>query len=122
VRNEHAVTQLVVEKKALLESLDNDAEFLKTVVGIFLADCPGMMSEIRVAVAARDAARVMSASHALKGSVSVFGVERAVEAARILESMGRKEELAGVNEALYGLEREMALVLFALEEIATEGA
>jgi HPt (histidine-containing phosphotransfer) domain-containing protein len=80
------------------------------------------MSEIRVAVAARDAARVMSASHALKGSVSVFGVERAVEAARILESMGRKEELAGVNEALYGLEREMALVLFALEEIATEGA
>jgi HPt (histidine-containing phosphotransfer) domain-containing protein len=118
VRNEHTVTQLIVERKALLESVENDAEFLKKVIGIFLADYPGMLAEIRVAVAARDATRVMSASHALKGSVSFFGVQRAVEAARILESMGKEEELEGANEALGVLEREMALVVFALEEIA----
>jgi HPt (histidine-containing phosphotransfer) domain-containing protein len=120
VRNEHAVTQLVVERKALLESVENDAEFLKAVIGIFLADCPGMLVEIRVAVAARDANRVMSASHALKGSVSFFGAQCAVDAARILESMGSQEELEGADEALCLLEREMALVVFALEEIAKE--
>ena len=114
------MTQLVLERKALLESMDNDAEFLKTIIGIFLADCPGMLAEIRLAVAARDPAQVMSASHALKGSVSSFGANSAVEAARILESMGKQEKLEGVNEALFVLEREMALVLFALEEIAKE--
>jgi HPt (histidine-containing phosphotransfer) domain-containing protein len=116
------MTQLVVERKALLESMDNDAEFLKTVIGIFLADCPGMMADIRSAVSARDATRVMSASHALKGSVSFFLAKSAVEAARILESMGKEEKLEGINEALCVLEREMALVLFALEAIGKEAA
>jgi HPt (histidine-containing phosphotransfer) domain-containing protein len=116
------MTQLVVERKVLLESLENDAEFLKTVVGIFLADCPGMLAKIRAAVAARDPVQIMSASHALKGSVSFFGAQSAVEAAQILESMGRQDKLEGVNEALCVLDREMALVLFALEEIAKEPA
>jgi HPt (histidine-containing phosphotransfer) domain-containing protein len=116
------MTELVVERKALLESLDNDAEFLKTLIGIFLADCPGMMAEIRLAVAAREPTRVMSASHALKGSVSFFGAKSAVEAARILESMGKQEKLEGIDEALGVLEREIALVLSALEGIAKEAA
>ena len=34
--------------------------------------------------------------------------------------MGKQQELEGVNEALFVLEREMGLVLFALEEIAKE--
>jgi len=114
------MTPLVVEKKALLESLENDAEFLKTVIGIFLADCPGMLASIRAGVGAHDPHKVMNASHALKGSVSVFGAKSAVEAAQTLESMGKQENLEGVNEALCMLEQEMALVLFALEEIAKE--
>lgn len=113
---------IVVEKKALLESMENDAEFLKTLIGIFLADCPNMLAAIRAAVDAQDPHEVMSASHALKGSVSVFGAKSAVEAARILESMGQQEQLEGVKEALCVLEREMALVSFALEGIAKEDA
>ena len=116
------MTQLVVEKKTLLESMQNDTEFLKTVIGIFLADCPGMLAAIRAAVAARVPAQIMSASHALKGSVSFFGAKSAVEAARVLESMGKEEKLEEVNGALVVLEREIALVLFALEEIAKEDA
>jgi two-component system, sensor histidine kinase and response regulator len=114
------MTSLVVEKKALLESLENDAEFLKTLIGIFLADCPGMLTAIRSGVAAQNPHDVMSASHALKGSVSVFGAKSAIEAAQILESMGKLEKLDGVNEALCVLEREMALVVFTLEAIAKE--
>jgi HPt (histidine-containing phosphotransfer) domain-containing protein len=114
------MTQPIVEKQALLETMGNDAEFLKKVIGIFLADCPGMLADIRVAVAARDPKQLMSASHALKGSVSFFGAPSAVEAARILEAMGRQEKLEGVNEAFRVLEREAALVLLALEEIAKE--
>jgi HPt (histidine-containing phosphotransfer) domain-containing protein len=116
------MTQLLVEKQALLERVENDAEFLKTVIGIFLTDCPAMLAEVRLAVAARDSTKVMSASHALRGSVSFFGAKSAVEAARILEFMGKLEKLESVDEALGVLEQEIALVLIALEEIAKETA
>ena len=114
--------QPVVEKKALLESVENDVDFLKTVIGVFITDCPRMLAEIRLAVAARNPTLVKSAAHALKGSVSFFGATSAVEASRILEFMGREENLDGVDEALGVLEREMALVLFALDEIAMDTA
>jgi HPt (histidine-containing phosphotransfer) domain-containing protein len=114
------MTPLVVEKKALLESMENDAELLKTVIGIFLADCPGMLGAIRAGVNSHDPHKVMNASHALKGSVSVFGAKSAVEAAQTLESLGKQENLDGVNEALCVLEQEIALVLFALERLANE--
>lgn len=114
------MTQLVVEKKALLESLENDGEFLKTLIGIFSADCPGKLAAIRAAVVAHDPREVMKASHSLKGSVSVFGAKSAVDAAQNLENMGREGKQEGFGEAFALLEREMALVSFALEEIAKE--
>jgi len=116
------VTQPVVEKKALLESLENDAEFLKTLIGIFLADCPEKLAAIRAGVVARDPRAVMEASHSLKGSVSVFGAKSAVDAAQNLESMGREGKQEGFGEAFVLLEQEMALVTLALEEIANEDA
>jgi HPt (histidine-containing phosphotransfer) domain-containing protein len=114
--------QAVIDRKALLESMENDAEFLIKVIGIFLADCPAMMGDIRTGVAARDSIRIMTASHALRGSVSQFGAKSAVEAARILESLGRQAKLEGVDEALRVLEREMTMVLLSLKEIAKEVA
>jgi two-component system, sensor histidine kinase and response regulator len=116
------MTSLLVEKKVLLESFENDTEFLKTVIGIFLSDCPRMLAAIRTGVGARNPHDVMATSHALKGSVSVFGAKSAVMAAQILESMGKQEKLEGANEALCVLEREMALVVCALEGIAKETA
>lgn len=114
------MTQPVVEREALLESTENDAEFLKAVIEIFLTSCPGMMEQIRAAVVACDSTRVMSASHALRGSVSFFGAKSAVEAARNLESMGKQGKLEGASESLRVLEREITAVTLALEEIAKE--
>jgi two-component system, sensor histidine kinase and response regulator len=115
------MTQLLVDRKALLESMENDAEFLKTLIGIFLADCPAKLAAIRTAVAAHDPCEVMKASHSLKGAVSVFGAKSAVDAAHNLESMGHEGKQEGLAEAFALLEREMALVARALEEIAREG-
>ena len=114
------MTRLVVDRKLLLESMENDAEFLRTIIGIFLADCPGKLAAIQAGVVARNLREVMQASHSLKGSVSVFGAKSAVEAAQNLESMGRDGKQVGLDEAFAMLEREMALVTFALEEIAKE--
>ena len=78
------------------------------------------MVDIRTAVAARDSTRIMTSSHALRGSLSLFGANSAAEATRVLEYMGRQAKLEGINEALSVLEREMILVLHSLQEIAKE--
>jgi len=112
----------VVEKKPLLESVENDAGFLKILIRIFLADCPIKLAAIRVGVVGRDSEEVMKASHSLRGSVSVFGAKSAVDAAQNLESMGREGKQQGLGEAFALLEHEIALVTLALEAIANEDA
>lgn len=112
------MTQLIMDKSALLESLGNDEEFLRKIIGIFLADYPGILAEIRSGVSLGDPSQIMNASHALRGAVSYFGAESATEAARTLESMGKLGNLENVRAALAVLEREIARVSLALEEIA----
>ena len=112
------MTQLVVERKAVLESLENDTHLLKEIVGIFLADSAAMLLAVRTAVTAGAPIELMKAAHALKGSVSVFGAKAAIAAAQTLESMGRAGKTDGSIEALAVLEREMTLVILALQQIA----
>jgi HPt (histidine-containing phosphotransfer) domain-containing protein len=114
------MTRVVVEKTALLETLDNDPQLLREVIGIFLADCPGKLAELRAAITAGDPERIANSSHSLRGSVATFGAQKAVEVAQKLESMGRQGQLQGATEAFSVLEREMALVTSALAEIAKE--
>jgi two-component system sensor histidine kinase/response regulator len=108
----------VVERKELLASLDNNTQLLKEVIGVFLADYPGKLAELRAAVATRNSDQVASGSHALRGSISIFGAKNAVEAAQKLESMGGQGKLEGMEEAFSVLERELALVTSALDQIA----
>jgi two-component system sensor histidine kinase/response regulator len=110
----------VVEKTALLETLDNDPQLLREVIGIFLADCPGKLAELRVAVTAGNPDQIANSAHSLRGSVATLGAQKAVEVAQKLESMGRQGQLEGAAEAFSILEREMALVTSALAEIAKE--
>jgi HPt (histidine-containing phosphotransfer) domain-containing protein len=108
---------MMIGEKALLESLDNDKQLLKEVIGVFLVNCPGKLKELKAAVTARNLHRIMSASHSLCGSVSTFGAEAAVEAARKLESMGRQGKVEGVDDEFAMLEHQLVLVRSALEAI-----
>lgn len=110
----------LLDRKAILVTFDNNAEFLKSVIGTFLADSPAQLTAVRAAVAANNPGEVMKAAHSLKGSVSVFSAKSAVTAAQNLESMGREGKQEGLGEALAALEREMVLVTSALQEIAKE--
>ena len=112
------MTQLVVDRKALLEYLADDTQLLQEVIGLFLADSPGMLAAIQSAVSAHIPIDIMKAAHALKGSVGVFGAKNAVAAAQSLESMGRDGNIEGSAATLSILEREILLVTSALDEIA----
>jgi HPt (histidine-containing phosphotransfer) domain-containing protein len=110
--------ELFMIGSALLDSLGNDTQLLREVIGVFLADCPARLKELKAAITARNPEQIIRASHSLRGSASTFGAEAVVEAARQLESMGQQGKLEGVDDAFATLERELALVRKALEEIA----
>jgi PAS domain S-box-containing protein len=92
------------DSTVVLARMDGDRELLKEIAGIFLADCPKMMTEIRAAIASSDADKLTRAAHALKGSVSNFGAQGAMVAARTLETMARDGNLAQAPAAFQLLE------------------
>jgi two-component system sensor histidine kinase/response regulator len=112
--------ELVLERKALLEALENDVLLLEEVIGVFLADSPEKMNILRAAVTLRDSNQIAAVSHSLRGGLSIFGAHVAAEAAQKLEYMGRQREVESVDEAFSLLEHEMALVTSALDQILSE--
>jgi HPt (histidine-containing phosphotransfer) domain-containing protein len=100
--------QLVVLNKALvLERLGGDEQLLGEIAGLFLSDYPGMMEQIREAVARRDSHALHHAAHTLKGAIANFCADAPFESAYKLERMGREGNLAGAEEAVSELERQL---------------
>lgn len=105
-----------------LERLGGDEELLREVARLFLEEYPGLLLEIREAVAARDADALQRAAHSLKGSVSNFGADAAYNAAFVLEMMGRTRDLEHVERGLAELDEALLYIHPALLELALESA
>jgi signal transduction histidine kinase/CheY-like chemotaxis protein len=76
----------------------------RSLVESFLADAPKKISDIRRAVAQKNAATLASAAHALKGAAAIFGAPGVVAAARNLEAMGRASTLRDAEKEFLALE------------------
>lgn len=114
---EAETSEVVFDKEIALSRVGGDAELLKEIAVLFLDDYPKSLSELREAVAARDAKRVERTAHGLKGSVSNFGARPAVEAALQLETMGRSQKLAEVEQVFHTLELALAALRPELESL-----
>ena len=84
--------------------LGGDRHLLREMLDLFMTECPGMISAVRSAIDASDAAALRRAAHALKGSVANFAAPRPVEAARRLEKLGIDGDLSGAEAAFHELE------------------
>ena len=67
--------QPVFDKDALLKAFDNDWDFLKEVLDMFIADYPQMLKNIHDAIQTKDAPALQRTAHALKGMLGNFQVE-----------------------------------------------
>ena len=111
--------QLVrLDRAVALERLGGDEELLQEVAALFLEEYPSIMSQIHEAAESRNAHRLERAAHTLKGSVSNFGAESAVEAALALEKIGRSGDLTGVGEAYTQLAAVMEQLHPCFEQLA----
>lgn len=101
-----------------LERVGGDEELLREIAGLFLEDCPTLMTKIEQAVATNDAFNLERAAHSLKGSIANFGSEAAYQASLDLEQIGRSKDLAKMHEAHAKLVEVMAHVTPELQALS----
>jgi CheY-like chemotaxis protein/HPt (histidine-containing phosphotransfer) domain-containing protein len=117
-----------VDRAAALEVAGGDAELLKGLITCFLSDCPGLLVNLRAALAAQDGRALHGAAHAIKGSVNLFGATDAWNEAQRLETMGRQNEFihaaqvcAAVEAQIERVKQELAAFLQDISEGISDG-
>ena len=110
----------VLDRQTALSRVGGDVELLREVGFLFLKECPTAMSDLRSAVAARDADRIERGAHSLKGSVSTFGAGPAFQAALELERQGRSRDLREVESNLQRFESSLERLCFELQTLVSQ--
>jgi HPt (histidine-containing phosphotransfer) domain-containing protein len=81
------------DKDEALEIIQDDEEFLKELVEMFITDLPEQISRIKGAVDGRDSEALRKSAHDLKGAVANFGKRAVFKTALELEMMGKENKL-----------------------------
>ena len=106
-----------VDRQLALSRVGGDEELLREIASLFLEDYPKAMAELRLAASQGDAQGVERTAHGLKGSVANFGAQAAVDAALMLENMGRSRQLADAEPVVRTLELALAALKPELESL-----
>jgi HPt (histidine-containing phosphotransfer) domain-containing protein len=106
----------VFDKDEALKMFEDDVEFLKELVEIFINDVPEHMSEIEEAVNSRNSETLQKSAHKLKGAVANFGKNATTDTAFKLEIMGKKKNMDGVEDVYGTLVKGVESLVNALKE------
>ena len=109
-----------VDKDALYDLVDQDPEFLESLVDTFIADCARYMSAIQTAVEEEDALTLREEAHGLKGAVANLQAASTEEAARRVEEAGRASNFDEAQAALEDLEEEVDRLQSVLLDMVQE--
>ena len=104
------------DEEALLDRVEGDIEFLEATITMLDEDSPALLEEIRAAVRTSDAAALVKPAHALKGMLSNFCAGPAEDAARQLETIGRKDRLGDAPGPAERVQRETEQLRAALHD------
>lgn len=89
-----------LDETALMTLVGGDRDLARQLAALFLEDLGPRVKEITAAVSARDAKRLHTGAHALRGSASSIKADIVAAAAGVLETMGRASKLEGGKRAL----------------------
>ena len=96
-----------VDRDALVELLDENADVIVTIIDSFLDDCPDYVKSIRRAVENEDPETLKQEAHGLKGATGSLRAEPASEAAQALEEIGHSGDFSEAETALDTLGKEI---------------
>lgn len=94
----------------ILARVGGNRKLLQKMIQTFRRDSLRKLTEMKRALGRNDAMALATAAHALKGSASIFGSEKATRSAQQLQEMGRKADLAQAAGELRELREEIALL------------
>lgn len=100
-------SHLNIDWQAALVHTAGDPELMRSLIEVFLAESPQLLTDAQTALARQDGPSLRRAAHTIKGSCGYFVATPALEAAKQLEHYGNVEDYAQAEGAL----RELALQL-----------
>ena len=106
----------VFDKDEALKMFEDDVEFLKELVEIFINDASEHMSEIEEAVNCRNSEALEKSAHKLKGAAANFGNNGTTDTAFKLEIMGKANNLDGVEAVCNTLVKDVESLVNAMRE------
>ena len=83
------------DRSCALANTGDDVELLADLIETYFEDAPQKVRDLGAAVARRDANAVWRLAHAMKGTLGVFGAQKAAACARLLETLGHDNQLFG---------------------------
>jgi two-component system sensor histidine kinase/response regulator len=110
----------VVDRAALLATVEGDMELLKELVKLFLADYPNRLAGLREAMTAHDTTALARGAHTLKGALGNLAADAAYTAALCLEQFARTEDLPQLTNAYSALESEIERLVPVLTYLTKE--
>jgi len=109
--------QPAFDKDAALARMDGDEGLLVEVAGLFLKDCPRLLSALREALERADPRALETAAHLLNGSLGHFAAPAAQRTALTLEMMGRRGDLSDAKTAYSELVEDIERLRSSLAEL-----
>ncbi len=106
------------DRAELLERVDQDLELLRDLVALYARDWPGLVDQLRQALAQGEAANAQRAAHTLKGMTANLSAAGTAETAHALERMARQGDLQGAAGAIDGLVVQLTALEQALQQVA----
>ena len=106
----------VFDPAAFERQTGGDAALRAEIIQMFLEDCPERVEEIRAAVDSHDAAALVSAAHALKGSAAYLCASIVRARAADLERAGRDRNLDAARSLLADLDAAVAQLIPELND------
>ena len=113
--------QEMLDRKTLWERVDGDANLLRDIVALFLADGPERLVELHEALTHQDCTALARAAHRLKGALGNISANNAVAAVRRVETAAREGDVQAATEALARLEDALARLIPLLTVCAGDG-
>jgi len=107
----------VMNVEAFWSRVEGDSALARDLINLFFVETPRILSEVRLAVQAKDCAALKRAAHAIKGMVANFSAPPAVDAASALEEMGLNGDLDRAEEAFTVLDRQLVQLRSALARV-----
>jgi two-component system sensor histidine kinase/response regulator len=101
----------VCDLPAALSRLGSNVELVREMLTLFREDVPVYQSRLSGALARGDSAGVQQASHSLRGMLSMFGAEAAMQVAFRLERMGTNGDLTEAQAQTEKLDSEITRFL-----------